>query len=273
MAKTFSSQSSSPSVFVWVVAAIVAVGVGYSWLRPAPAPNFATPKLLNQKDFGSFDDEELAGVPKFDPGYILHDESFASTRAFGSAESVQTYLERQNSILATYVDRGTPASEWIWQASRGATSSQRGITPQLNPGLLIALLEKEQSLISLARYDTAADPEKRLRAATGYACPDNDTCDSQYYGFATQINSAAYQLQKNFDEARSGVGVFVVGQTIETLDNYQVTLANAATAAVYRYTPHVYWGNYNLWKIITANGWGVSPQTYSLQAIDRRNVR
>ena len=137
---------------------------------------------------------------------------------------------------------------------------------------MLALLEKEQSLVSLTRYDNVRDPEKRLRAATGYACSDNDTCNPKYYGFAVQVNSAAYQLQKNFNEAQAGVGVFVVGRTIETLDNYEVTLTNAATAAVYRYTPHVYWGNYNLWKILTANGWGVSPETYSLQALDRRNI-
>ena len=258
---------------VWgVVGVLLVLGFGYLWQNRSPQPAQSTPRLLERTQTSRLTAAELAEIPEFDPNYILHDESFGSTRVFTSAESVQTYLEARRSVLATYTDQGRSAAEWIWSASRGVTSSKAGVAPQLNPGLMLALIEKEQSLVSLTRYDTARDPEKRLRAATGYACPDNDTCNPKYYGFAVQVNSAAYQLQKNFNEAQSGQGTFAVGRTIKTLDEYQVTFANAATAAVYRYTPHVYWGNYNLWKILTANGWGVSAETYSLEALDRRNL-
>ena len=258
---------------VWrVVLVLLVIGLGYFWQNRSPQPAKPAPRLLESTQTSGLTAEELAEIPEFDPNYILHDESFSSTRVFNSAQSVQAYLKARRSVLATYTDQGASAAKWIWSASRGVTSSKDNVVPQLNPGLMLALIEKEQSLVSLTRYDTAADPEKRLRAATGYACPDNDTCDPKYYGFVVQVNSAAYQLQKNFNEAQSGQVTFATHRTIETLDEYEVTFANAATAAVYRYTPHVYWGNYNLWKIITANGWGVSSETYPLQILDQRNL-
>jgi peptidoglycan hydrolase-like protein with peptidoglycan-binding domain len=89
-----------------------------------------------------------------------------------------------------------------------------------------------------------------------------------------QLNWAAYQLQLNFNQATTTGGgtPYRVNYTIATLDEYNVFLSNAATAANYRYTPHVYWGNYNLWKIMTANGWGESSQTFSMTRIDEVNL-
>ena len=205
----------------------------------------------------------------------MSDETFRSKRVFPDQASIQRYLDSSNSPLKNFSDKGQTAAYWIFNAANGNTSSKFGIRPDLNPGVLIAYLEKEQSLISLSNYDTAGDPEKRIRSAMGYGCPDNNVCDSVYYGFANQINWGAYQLEFNF--ARAGGSnsseAYRVNRTITTLDGYNVFLSNAATAANYRYTPHAYWGNYNLWKILTANGWGVDSNTYSSDYIDEINIR
>jgi len=216
-----------------------------------------------------------SSVPIFDPNYVMSDSTFSSTRAFPTEQSVQNYLDAVNSPLRNYSESGRRASYWIFASSRGTTSSKWGIVPQINPGVMMAYLEKEQSLLSLSNYDTQGDPQNRIRSAMGYGCPDTSVCDSQYYGLANQLNWAAYQLQFNFD--RSGtysplVSPYHINKTITTLDEYNVFLSNKATAAQYRYTPHVYWGNYNLWKIIVANGWGVSTQTHSTREIDRVNL-
>jgi peptidoglycan hydrolase-like protein with peptidoglycan-binding domain len=95
-----------------------------------------------------------------------------------------------------------------------------------------------------------------------------------YFGFANQVNWAAYQLEMNYQQASTNGGgtQYILNNTITTLDEYNVLLTNQATAAQYRYTPHVYWGNYNLWKIITANGWGVDSNTYSPSQLDSVNL-
>lgn len=63
------------------------------------------------------------------------------------------------------------------------------------------------------------------------------------------------------------------------MQNQTVTLSNYATAALYRYTPHVFNGNYNFWKFYTLwfkypNGTviklGTDPQTYVIDNGDKR---
>lgn len=214
-------------------------------------------------------------IPRFDPNDLMSNETFASTRAFPTQASVQNYLDSRNSVLRNYREQGQLASYWIFSAARGITSSKHGVSPRINPGVLIAYLEKEQSLISLSSYDTVSDPHNRIRTAMGYGCPDGTNCEERFFGLANQLNWGAYQLQFNFDRAQTGsplVFPYHINRTITTLDEHNVFLTNAATAANYRYTPHVYWGNYNLWKIITANGWGVSSATYSMAEIDRVNL-
>ena len=148
------------------------------------------------------------------------------------------------------------------------------MVPNINPGLILAYLQKEQSLLTLSNYDTVNDPNNRIRSAMGYGCPDTSRCSAEYYGFANQVNWASYQLQYNFRLSQNSEysDPYKVNNTIATLDEYNVFLTNSATAAQYRYTPHVYWGNYNLWKIMTANGWGDTSSTYSMGDIDRVNL-
>lgn len=223
----------------------------------------------------SYSQEVVLGaqtVPIFSPSFVMSDDTFSSTRAFPNEEAVQAYLQSSGSFLKDYTVNGRRASYWIFAAARGVSSSKYGVTPQLNPGVIIAYLQKEQSLISTRTYDVERDPERKLSAAMGYGCPDTAACDSTYFGFVNQVNWGAYQLQYNFNIATTNKTQYRVGATVATLDEYSVFMSNAATAAQYRYTPHVYWGNYNLWKIITANGWGVSSQTWSQQELDRVNL-
>ena len=217
----------------------------------------------------------VRSVPIFSPNLIISDETFFSTRAFGSVGDVQNFLEMANSPLKNYREKGQNASYWIFAAARGQTSSKSGVVPQLNPGLIIAYLEKEQGLISSQNYDVYTDKNNKIRSAMGYGCPDAKLCDSKYYGFVNQVNWAAYQLQYNYNIIKNGsksAFPYNLNTTITTLDEYNVFLTNAATAANYRYTPHTYWGNYNLWKMITVNGWGTDATKYTYQEIDAANL-
>lgn len=214
----------------------------------------------------------ISNIPVFSPSDVLSDESFKSTRACGSVSAIQDILNAKNSPLKNYSVQGRSSSYWIYAASRGETSSQFGITPQINPCVLLAFLEKEQSLVT-GQFSTT-EFNNRVDVAMGYGCPDSAGCNPKFKGFVNQLNWAAYQLQFNYNLATNArlVDSYQVGRTIFTLDSLNVFISNSATAAAYRYTPHVYWGNYNLWKIMTSNGWGTSGTTYTYAQLDGVNI-
>jgi hypothetical protein len=199
----------------------------------------------------------------FNKNFLLSDESFSTNIIFPNEKSIQEYLERVNSPLKNYDTEGAKASHWIYTAARGITSSAYNVKPNLNPAVILTYLEKEQSLLTNTNYDINTDPDNRIKTAMGYGCPDNFSCAEKYKGFINQVNYAAYQLQYNYNiSTKNPNEKFRVGNTIKTFDNQDVTLANAATAAIYRYTPHVYYSGYNLWKIMTVNKWGSTGQIY-----------
>jgi len=218
--------------------------------------------------------------PIFNANYILADSTFRSTRDFPNAGSIQRFLDDASSPLASYTDGSKRASDIIFEAARGVSSAHNSwagklITPQINPALLLTKLETEQSLLTLTGYDIYADKERRIAKAMGYACFDLKDCSDTKKGFFDQVTGAAWQLEYNYQIASDPsykTEPYSVGKTITTLDEKQVYLSNAATAAFYKYTPHVYWGNYNVWKNITAYGWGVSQQKWSKGQIDKLNL-
>ncbi|PIR97419.1 MAG: hypothetical protein COT91_01515 [Candidatus Doudnabacteria bacterium CG10_big_fil_rev_8_21_14_0_10_41_10] len=155
---------------------------------------------------------------------------------------------------------------------------------KINPQVILVTLQKEQSLIG----GSSNNIQRRLDRALGYACPDSGVCGDIFLSFYSQLFGnvdsegnrylgGVRSLSKSF-YTPSGRGPAVdssgrtygsgakvrishVGDTI-TVDNTQgapynaeatqtVTLGNSATAALYRYTPHVYNGNYNFWKFFT----------------------
>lgn len=134
---------------------------------------------------------------------------------------------------------------------------------------LIILLEKEQSLITMKNPSQA-----RINIATGYACPDTAACDVNYYGFFNQVYSAALQF-KRYQRYGSSYFAHAAGKTSSVLYNPssscgsgKVYMENAATAALYNYTPYqpnaaamnnLYgtgdkcssYGNRNFWRLYT----------------------
>ncbi len=161
------------------------------------------------------------------------------------------------------------AAELIWDAAQSSG---------MNPQVIIVTLNKEQSLITGRQSDSAEQIQRALDFAMGFDCPDSSGCGSLFPGFYFQLFGnldnegnrylgATKSLMKSFNTP-SGRGPAVngspahIGDTI-TLDNtlggyngvqsqQTITLSNAATAALYRYTPHVFNGNYNFWKFFQA---------------------
>lgn len=108
----------------------------------------------------------------------------------------------------------------------------------INPQVLIVMLQKEQGLI------THTWPSAwRYRIALGQGCPDTAPCDPNYIGFFHQIYGAARQMQI-YMEGR-WFQWYAPGRTWNILYNPNascgsapVYVANKATSALYYYTPY-----------------------------------
>lgn len=209
--------------------------------------------------------------PEFNPGRIVSDAEVLNTNSM-SLNEIQNFLNRQNSFLAgysTYNSHGTPnktAAEIIYEAatanydcdgvelSDSPTEAEKKLkcrhVTTVNPKFLLVLLQKEQSLIS----DTNPK-QSQLDWATGYGCPDNWACNPYYKGFGKQVNSAALQFRYYIDHPNGYK--YKAGNTYTFTNPYgavtnepmSVTIENAATAGLYNYTPHVFNGNYNFFKL------------------------
>ncbi len=180
-----------------------------------------------------------AGALSFNPNNIISDYDFFNTDDL-SLKEIQRFLERRNSALATYTafDKDgqlRSAAEIIHRASQ---------THGINPKVLLTLLQKEQSLIEKSRPS-----QYGLDWATGYAvcdgCSLSDPRVTAFKGFATQVDRAAWQKKKYAESPQSFT--YRAGKT-GRVDGMTVTPANAATAALYNYTPHIS-GNQSFWKI------------------------
>ncbi|PIR96125.1 MAG: hypothetical protein COT92_02880 [Candidatus Doudnabacteria bacterium CG10_big_fil_rev_8_21_14_0_10_42_18] len=194
------------------------------------------------------------------------------------------------------------AAELIWDAS---------LQSGLNPQVILVKLQKEQSLITGAAGYSQEKLQKTLDKAMGFDCPDSGGCGNLFPGFYYQIFGnfdtqgnrylgAAKSLMKSYN-TEGGRGPQIdsigmvngnmgskrtarVGDTViieNTLGGFEgvpassvVQIFNRATAALYRYTPHVFNGNYNFWRFFNEwfrypNGTLValanSPETYIIQ--------
>ncbi len=175
----------------------------------------------------------------------------------------------------------------------------------LNPQVLLVTLQKEQSLItgtfsSDSDLQTALDRALGFGCPDSSPCGNIflgfynqlfgafDSSGGRYLGAASSlmksfnntINGARVGRGPEVDATGTANGGPAIrtsrkGDTINianTLNGYQnvlpmqtVTLTNFATAALYRYTPHVFNGNYNFWKFY--NQWFKYPNGTVIQKI------
>ncbi|MDP3837253.1 MAG: hypothetical protein Q8Q67_04080 [bacterium] len=208
--------------------------------------------------------------PNFNPNLIISDDDLMNADSM-TLEQIQNFLQNKNSYLATYKTlnaHGTlkTAAEIIYEAAKsnfdcaGVTLSDapteaekqlkcRRITT-VSPKFLLVLLQKESSVV-----EEVNPAQARLDWATGYGCPDGWTCNPYYKGFGKQVNSASLQFLAYMNEQHRYS--YKAGQTYTFSNPYGtisnetmvVTPQNKATAALYNYTPHVFDGNYNVYRL------------------------
>lgn len=169
---------------------------------------------------------------------------YNSTRGWLKVGSKTYYYNLKNGHFVCMADQsfnGESAAYIIWKAAQDYN---------VNPQVLIVLLEKEQGLVS----DTWPNTNYQYAAATGYDCPDTGSgCNNKNAGFKTQVRKAAAL----FNEVLSGGWTnYPVGKNyIQYHPNAKcggsyVTIQNRATSSLYRYTP------YQPNSAALAAGWG-----------------
>lgn len=223
--------------------------------------------LLSQTAYAGVQEDFIASGRQ---NNILSNQIFIDTKSMTVGE-IQAFLVLKGSFLKDYVDisaigMGRSAAQIIYDAANGAydaaVGTARGITIDSSTGtvnskVILVFLQKEQSLVTKTYRDDYA-----LTYAMGYGCPDATGCSGSYYpGFAEQVGWGAWQLRYNHEASQKGVdwwnanygagsdSICYVGQVKSFSDytgTYSVTLTNAATAAIYRYTPHVFDSAYNV---------------------------
>ncbi|MBI5732219.1 MAG: hypothetical protein HY982_02565 [Candidatus Magasanikbacteria bacterium] len=178
--------------------------------------------------------------PLFNPNYILSDSEMIDYNSLTS-EEIKNFLKSKPGILGQYevLDQNglnRSAAELIFEACQRY---------QINPKVVLVLLQKEQSLV-----ENPNPIQYHFDWAAGYArcdsCLPDDPLALRYKGFAKQVDGAAGALRYYLDAAdqtwlkRAGL--------IYNIDSIPVIPANKATALLYTYTPH-FRGNYNFWRV------------------------
>lgn len=169
----------------------------------------------------------------FNPHKIITDDDLTDYTRM-SFSGIQNFLNREDSILATYttadVDGATrSAAEIIYNTS---------YRYRLNAQFLLATIQKESSLVT--GTNTAL-----LDWVLGYgvcdSCSKTDPKVVKYKGFAKQLDAAGSRIRDSYladlDASNSTVSGWGVGVTKTTLDGIAITPQNQATAVLYTYTP------------------------------------
>lgn len=181
----------------------------------------------------------------FNPNYIISDYEITDYNSM-TLDSIREFLRSKNSFLSTYATENPDgvtmtAAEIIYD---------RATTNKVNPKFILVLLQKEQSLV-----EGSAPKQSQLDWATGYGCPDSAACNTRWKGFWKQVNSASLQFRDYMDNPHlytykaGGTYTFTNPYSTTIKEPVTVTPVNQATAALYNYTPHVYNGNLNFYKI------------------------
>lgn len=152
---------------------------------------------------------------------LVSDRQFTDSEA-ANASDLQFFFESQGSFLADYVENGQSAAQII---------SAAAAKHEINPWVVLATLEKENSLVTRESQPGKAT----LRASMGYAYNDGGSSAGRHSTFGYQVEKGTALLRKLFDEGQQHR--FPTRMRVD-YGKRHITVRNAATYALMRYTPH-----------------------------------
>lgn len=200
---------------------------------------------------------------------IAPDGDFANVNAM-SVGDIQGFLEGKGSALASTPSsqlgdgaNGRSAAQIIYDAAKGLYDAAVGCsgnicinssTGTVSPKTILITLQKEQSLVT--PFDPSRDYQRALDCAMGYesgqGCQWMFDNRPQWKGFSNQVGWAAWNLRLHYERSVRQIEPYYMGKVVTVSDPdgaRSVYLSNHTTAALIRYTPHTYYGNWNFWKL------------------------
>ncbi|MDO8916325.1 MAG: hypothetical protein Q7W16_09620 [Coriobacteriia bacterium] len=165
----------------------------------------------------------------FPPGTAISDANYLASGSM-SAAAIQSFLNAQSGSLKSY---SGPDHNGV-RMTAAQMIADACVAHGVSPKVVLATLQKEQSLIS-----RASPSQYALDWAMGCGKAESYTIAS-YKGFGMQIWQGARVLIKNRAGWRSGCSL--------PIDRTTVYPTNASTYSLYRYTPH-FAGVTSFWRI------------------------
>lgn len=228
--------------------------------------NFNPNKIMEDSELLDYSSMSLVEIQEFLRSKNSYLASYSTINAYGTPKSAAEIIyDASNNNYDVYFNSRLNQYECDNGTVLGAQLVENEIKQKcqkittVNPKFLLILLQKEASLV-----EDSNPSQTHLDWATGYgifdgmlACSPYDKC-YKYKGFGKQVNSAALQFLaylKNPNGYSYKIGqTYTISNTIEpycTTSNQtmSVFMSNKATAALYNYTPHVFNGNYNVYKL------------------------
>ena len=224
-----------------------------------------------------------ANPAAFNAGRIIDDPVFNNVNSM-SVNDIQNFLNSKvpncqagYTCLKDYTEGGKTSAQIIYDWGRFF---------DINPQVILVTLQKENGLV------TDTFPYSwQYRTAMGFACPDNGSCNPEYYGFTNQVFQGARHLRHFQQQNPSWYMPHRIGlNNIKWHPNAacgtsQVNIENGATSALYSYTPYrpnqvalnnLYgtgdgcsaYGNRNFWRDFTDWFGSTSATNYDYQFVN-----
>ncbi|MFO0735385.1 MAG: hypothetical protein U0270_05880 [Labilithrix sp.] len=198
---------------------------------------------------------DVAGVPTTFQRNRVMDDAFYTDSSWATAAEIQSFLENtvwnRPSWLATetIVLFDHPGSAAIPVSQAIVRTAQ---AHHINPLLLLARMQVEKSLVSAERRPAEAARSFGLGCHKATVAHPNGL-DPSVAALNIQLECGATTLENQMTKANAGDNNFDVGHEATTQDGVQIRPVNAATSALYAYTPiegtRARNGNWLVWNI------------------------
>lgn len=221
----------------FIVAGIVATVVAAVVVAPAATAQAADVSSFNAGNLISDTVFFAGGATKEATIASLLDAEGASCHAVGSLPCLK---DAKFTITASTADQYCTAVGGKAGSSAAHVFAVVGGACNINPAVLVVLVQKEQSLVTRSSPSSSS-----YQHATGYNCPDTAPCAPGTAGFYTQVFHAAKQFQRyrqnpgsyNFHAGAYNSIAYHPAST-PSCGSSRVYIENAATAGLYDYTPY-----------------------------------
>lgn len=236
--------------------------------------NFLKSSYPEVQETGVYNAVVISAVKKFQEKYaeeILTPWGLTSGSGYVGSTTIkkinELYCEKLNKFSYPGANVGQNGTEKVWQCyflsnppeakegdgeelTAGEVIYNLSQEYKINPKFILVTLQKEQSLID--NSNPRQGIKHALDWAMGYGCLESGGWNEKLRGFYAQVDGGLWQIRRWFDYPNQYSYLFQKGGSYTLFDNVNggtmVVPASRATAFLYRYTPHVYNGNYNFWK-------------------------